>query len=230
MDRNEQLDNPVWHSLAGRRRAFGAVRGGAAVLDPDVGPFAGVRDAGGWDDLRDLIGPGHATVVLSPPEIPHGWTAEIVIPGVAMVAEADFASAAPADLAVDLAVEPIGVEHADEVLALIDVTQPGPFARRTLELGGYVGIRENGALVAMAGERFQTDGATEVSAVATLPSHRGRGLAGALTRLVSHRIQQRGETAFLHAAASNVNAIRLYEALGFARRREVEFVVVRAPT
>lgn len=222
-DLTDQLDNPVWHSLAGRRRPFGTVRGGAAVLDADVGPFGGVRDDRCWDDLRDLIGPGHATVVLSPPEVSARWTVEMRIPGVAMVAEVDYDP-------VDLAVEPLGVEHADEVLALIDRTQPGPFSRRTLELGGFVGVREEGVLVAMAGERMQTDGATEVSGVATLPSHQGRGLGGALTRLVSHRIQQRGEVAFLHAAASNVNAIRLYTALGFVLHREVDFVIVRAPT
>jgi ribosomal protein S18 acetylase RimI-like enzyme len=219
---SDQLDNPVWHSLAGPRRAFGTVRGGAGVLDHDVGPFGAVRDAAGWDDLRDLVGPGRATVVLSPPAAPATWTVEMRIPGVAMVAVPDYDP-------VDLDAEPLGVEHVDEVLALIDVTQPGPFARRTLELGGFVGVREEGVLVAIAGERFRTAAATEVSGVATLPSHRGRGLAGALTRLVSHRIQQRGETAFLHAAASNENAIRLYRALGFVLHRELDFVVVRAP-
>jgi predicted GNAT family acetyltransferase len=115
------------------------------------------------------------------------------------------------------------------MLALVEQTRPGPFDTRTVELGGFIGVREHGTLIAMAGERLRCPGFTEVSGVCTLAEHRGKGLGGALTRTVTHRIQQRGEEAFLHAAATNTNAIRLYEALGYAVRKELAFVVVRAP-
>jgi ribosomal protein S18 acetylase RimI-like enzyme len=46
---------------------------------------------------------------------------------------------------------------------------------------------------------------------------------------VAAGIGSRGETPFLHALASNTTAIRLYEHLGFALRREMEFVAVRVP-
>lgn len=197
--------------------------GRAAQFDPDVAPFAAVGDGDGWADLRDLIGPTHATVVVDVVPIPDDWVVEMRIPAVQLVADVTFEP-------VELPVEELGQEHAEEALALIAQTQPGPFGSRTLELGGFVGVRDDdGVLVAMAGERFQLEGFGEVSGVCTLPSQRSRGLGGALTRLVGRRMQERGDTPFLHASATNTTAIRLYDGLGFALRCEVDFVVVRAP-
>ncbi len=41
-------------------------------------------------------------------------------------------------------------------------TGRGPFARRTHETGNYIGIRERGQLIAMAGERMHIDGYVEI--------------------------------------------------------------------
>jgi len=46
---------------------------------------------------------------------------------------------------------------------------------------------------------------------------------------VAFHIQQRGDRAFMHAAATNVGAIAAYERLGFARRAHTEFTGVRVP-
>ena len=93
-------------------------------------------------------------------------------------------------------------------------------------LGAFVGIKQDGRLVAMAGERMRPEGFTEVSGVCTLPDHRGRGYAGRLMQVVAGRIAARGETPFLHSYASNLGAIRLYESLGFVIRREVTATVL----
>jgi predicted GNAT family acetyltransferase len=116
-----------------------------------------------------------------------------------------------------------------EVLDLVARTEPGPFRKRTVELGRYLGIRRDGVLVAMAGERLRVPGWTEISAVCTDPAHRGQGLAARLVRALAHGIRARGERPFLAAAAENVGAVRLYEALGFTVRREVTFAVVHTP-
>ena len=47
---------------------------------------------------------------------------------------------------------------------------------RTIEIGRYIGLRDNGRLIAMAGERMHPPGYCEVSAVCTHPDYRGRGL------------------------------------------------------
>ena len=97
-------------------------------------------------------------------------------------------------------------------------------------MGAYLGIRDgDGALVAMAGERLHPPGWTEISAVCTDPSARGRGLATRLVRALAHGSRQRGETPFLHCAATNRGAIGLYESLGFRLRRSVDFAAARVP-
>lgn len=116
-----------------------------------------------------------------------------------------------------------------EMLDLVQRTQPGPFEPRTIELGGYLGVRApDGRLVAMAGRRLNPPGWVEISAVCTDPDFRGCGYAGRLVLAVAHGIRADGLVPLLHAAASNTNAIRLYEQLGFRLRRRPSFVLVRA--
>lgn len=123
----------------------------------------------------------------------------------------------------------LGPADVPDMLDLVARTEPGPFLERTVELGGYLGIRQGGTLIAMAGERMRPPGWTEISAICTDPRFRGQGLASRLTLAVAAAIRTRGDTPFLHAAASNVTAIRLYESLGFRFRRAGRFIVTRAP-
>ena len=147
----------------------------------------------------------------------------LVPPGLTVVKQAMLAqmvlerptSAEPVDF-LDL-----GDADAPEMVALATLTEPGPFVEATHRLGEFIGIRIDGQLVAMSGERMRAPGLTEVSAVCTHPDWRGRGLAGKLMRVVMARIVARGETPFLHSYASNSGAIALYEKLGFRVRREV---------
>jgi len=112
-------------------------------------------------------------------------------------------------------------DDAPQMLALAQLTKPGPFFSRTHQLGDFVGVKIDGRLAAMAGERMKPEGFTEVSGVCVHPDFRGRGYAAALTQVVSARIRARGETAFLHAYAHNTPAITLYERLGYVLRRNV---------
>jgi ribosomal protein S18 acetylase RimI-like enzyme len=173
--------------------------------------------------MAKLAGPGGivstAGVVAEPPQ---GWEVRMRIEGVQLVA-GDVA-AAP-----DTEATPLGPADVPEMLELAARTRPGPFLPRTIEFGGYLGIRRGGSLVAMAGERIRPPGWTEISAVCTDAEYRGQGLATRLTLAVAAAILERGDTPFLHASADNVSAIRLYAALGFRFRREAQFVVVRAP-
>ncbi len=121
-------------------------------------------------------------------------------------------------------------KDAAEMLALAQLTEPGPFRSRTHEMGHFRGIRIHGRLAAMAGERMRFPGYTEVSAVCTHPDFRGLGLARRLSKAVSAAIQARGDTPFLHAWKSNYPAIALYETLGFKWRSDVNVAVLeRAP-
>ncbi|MEV7040364.1 GNAT family N-acetyltransferase [Amycolatopsis sp. NPDC051061] len=220
------LDNPTWASLSGPHARFAERRGRVVRYPEDVAPFLGLPDAPGeqdWLDVAELAGPG-AVVVLAAPAArpPSGWEVLDELPGVQLVDEG--VAAAPDPEAVRL-----GLADVPEMLDLVERTKPGPFRKRTVELGTYLGIRRGGALVAMAGERLHPPGYTEISAVCTDPAHRAQGLGTRLVLAVAAGIRERGETPVMHAAASNTSAIRLYLSLGFALRRRPDFVAVRVP-
>lgn len=222
------LDNAVWHSLTGPRRALGERRGRAGRFDPEVAVFSAVEDPAdpqAFADLLELIGPGRRAVLFAVGVVvPAGWADEHRGPGHQLVASGvDVRGATEGTV-------PLGAADVPEMLALIELTKPGPFAPRTVELGGYLGVRDDaGRLVAMAGERLGVDGFTEVSAVCTHPDVRGQGLATKLVLAVVDAIRARGDEAFLHVAEDNVNALRLYRSLGFVDRTMVDAVVVKAP-
>jgi len=221
------LDNPGWASLtAGVHARFAEVHGRAARYRPDVSSFmtlADPNDPQAWADAAELAGPD-AEVFIAAPKLtpPPGWTAQMVLPGVQLVGTA-------LEGAEDEEAVVLGEADLNEIFDLVERTKPGPFRPRTIEMGTYLGIRRDGALVAMAGERLHPPGYTEISAVCTDPAFRGQGLAARLIRAVAYGIRARGETAFLHAAASNTNAIRLYEKLGFVHRTGTTFAVYRTP-
>jgi predicted GNAT family acetyltransferase len=129
---------------------------------------------------------------------------------------------------VNAPIEVLDPAAAAEMRALVGLTKPGPFRERTHELGRFLGIRAEGKLVAIAGERMKLAGYTEVSAVCTHPDHRGRGYAAALTLNVAEEIARRGEAAFLHVYASNDPAISLYRSIGFTIRAEMTVTVIGA--
>ncbi len=117
-------------------------------------------------------------------------------------------------------------DDAPEMLVLASLTEPGPFLARTHRMGRFLGIRRNGRLAAMAGERMRFPGHTEVSGVCTHPDFRGQGLARRLSAAVTAAIQQRGDRAFLHVWATNATAIAIYRGLGFEVRAEVSVAVL----
>lgn len=221
------LDNPAWHSLTGAHASLAEGTGGARRYRPAVSPFVALRDTSdtaAWADLAALVGPGQQIPLAgAPEELPDGWTRGWTLPGVQMIAT-DALVGAPDDEAVVL-----GADDVPDMLALTGRTEPGPFAPETYLMGTYRGIRRDGRLVAMAGERLRPGGATEISAVCTDADVRGQGLASRLVLAVAHGIRARGEVPFLHAAAHNERAIRLYLALGFEVRTEVVFGSVQSP-
>lgn len=223
----EVLDNPALSALRGPQARIALGPGPALRYPEDVCPFVALPDDpddADWRSLTGVLGPGGTGVVPGLEGAPPpGWEIRMDLPGVQMV---DVGMAAYPDA------EAVRLGPADvpEMLALVARTEPGPFRPRTHELGTYLGIRRGDELVAMAGERMRPPGWTEISAVCTDAGHRGQGLAARLVRAVAAGIRERGEVPFLHAAASNTGAIRLYETLGFTHRRDLRFVLLRAPT
>ena len=218
------LDRPVWNALASRQMRFAVGDTRARRFDRDFGLFAAAADASpeclaalaALVLERGMV----ALVEAEPPPQIAGVTAEPhVIWQMATERLADGPSPA-------FEIVPLTEADAPQMIALATRTKPGPFFARTHKLGDFVGVRRDGELVAMAGERMKPDGFTELSGVCTAPGHRGLGYAGALSRVVAGRILARGETPFLHVYAHNTDAIALYQTLGFTLRREMYMQVL----
>ena len=69
--------------------------------------------------------------------------------------------------------------RARDARARRDWTSPGPFAARTIELGGYVGVRQEGRLVAMAAAARRRRGGRRSAPSAPIPRSAAAGTAPA---------------------------------------------------
>lgn len=224
----EPLDRPVWASLTTHHapRSEGGLL--ARRFVPDVNVFASSRDdaEASLRALASLIQPGQRAYVLQVPRIVVPEECVIVkeAGGVQLVATRSLAAEATHD-----GVEVLQARDAAEMLALATLTEPGPFLWRTHTMGRFLGVRLDGRLAAMAGERMRFPGFTEVSGVCVHPDFRGRGLARRLSACVAVNIEARGETPFLHSWTSNTAAISLYASLGFRHRADVNVTVFEKP-
>ena len=222
----DPLENPFWAALVAQPQ-FGSGDHRARRYRPDIDPIAALPDepdADSWAALAQLIEEPEGISLLRPSyDIPGDWTVHGRLPVVQMLCES--APAPP----VGLAFEELTPADRPEMLELALSTRPGPYATNTPDLGNYIGVRNDGRIIAMAGVRIRIPGMTEVSAVCTHPDFRGRGLAAALTAELTARIFQRGEQAFLHAHAGNAGAIGIYQRLGYRIVRTLEHAVLSPP-
>lgn len=210
------LDHCIWNSLSTCHVSFAEGDEFAKRFQPQVTSLAAIRDfsAPSFDSLTKLVAPGETAIFFWDllPELPAGWTVMREVPLAQMVWSGSL------DSREENQIVQLSIADADEMLSLTELTKPGPFGKRTSELGTYLGIRDNGRLVAMAGERLRLPGFTEVSAVCTHPEFQGHGFARLLISAVIRRITERGDVPFLHVAQVNTRAIRVYEELGFETR------------
>ncbi|MCB8836547.1 GNAT family N-acetyltransferase [Aurantimonas sp. VKM B-3413] len=218
----ESLDRPIWTALTTRHADLAQGGADARCYAADTHPFAASRDDGpeSLRALAELRAPGGTLLFLqaSVPALPAELVAIQTADAVQMVAEGAFPEIA------DPRIAQLGLDDAEEMLALAELTKPGPFSLKAQTLGRFWGVKSGGRLTAMAGERLKVPGLTELSGLCTHPDEQGRGLGRLLLNFVAGQISVRGEGVFLHAYASNANAIRLYEALGFRLRSPMHAV------
>ncbi|MBN9233301.1 MULTISPECIES: GNAT family N-acetyltransferase [Phyllobacteriaceae] len=218
------LDRPIWSALTGRHAALADGDALARRYDPAVSAFAAARDDSppALLALATLAKPGSGLLLLQADAVvvPSGLVAVSTAEAVQMIAEQ------PATIEHDDRIEQLGASDIPAMQALADLTKPGPFTPRALDLGSFWGVKIDGRLAAMAGERLKPDGFTEISGVCSHPEARGQGLARLLSMYVAGRILERSEVPFLHAYATNQAAIRLYETIGFRLRSAMHVAVL----
>lgn len=213
------LDRPIWSALTTSQRHL-AEGGPRALRYPvDMTPFADMVDMSpaSFAALGDLMSGSQVAALFTPEpvDVPAGFKVVLAESGEQMIGS-------PVDSPLrDAEIVRLGAADVPTMLALTELTKPGPFALRTHELGTFLGIRAGGELVAMAGERMKPGKFTEMTAVCVHPEHRGRGYAQALLAAIARRIEARGEIPFLHVFSSNASAIALYQRQGMRIRRRL---------
>ena len=216
------LDNPFFRALTSEHAPFAVSRGAAVRYRAEVIPFGGVSEPTpqAMADLRDLLAPGESLFTTGDnfPTVP-GLLHTLALPGLQMHFAGDVPPAQPSGPDILR----LGAEDVEDMLALKAVAFPGYFGRDAYQLGDFFGIRVNGQLVSMAGERACTPKEREISAVCTHPDHTGRGYGAALIRAVLRAQAKRGACSMLHVVAANTRAISLYHHLGFTTTGEIVF-------
>ena len=195
---------------------------------PEIGPLSGLASQtdDSYEALRALVEPGAVAVLFldEAPRVRKGWK---LVRGGAISQMVAAAPAQPSGNEVRAEVRVLGADDVPQMVALAQLTEPGPFQTRTYELGTFFGVFQDERLLAMAGKRMHLPGYIEVSAVCTHPDARGRGYARLLMSRVMDEIVQSGNTPFLHSFAHNHPAIRVYEDLGFRLRRNFELAAIQ---
>jgi len=216
------LDNPAWNALISGNEQLSYGNGQVRYFDKQVSPFAAFKEntADNFRSLYEMLPHNGPVLFVTPVEvdIPGQWKVLQVIKGLQMVYDVERKQD---DVKAELV--PLADGHVPQMIALTKLTNPGPFAEKTIDFGHYRGVFENDELVAMAGQRLHVFNYAEVSAVCTHPDHTGKGYARQL--LLSHinRIKAASEIPFLHVRYDNERAIKVYESLGFFTRTEVYF-------
>jgi predicted GNAT family acetyltransferase len=219
------LDRPIWSALTTRQQALAEGGTLARRYPTAVAPFADVADMSpeSFAALGGLMSRSEIAVLFTPDAVTAPAEFKILL---AETGEQMIGTPAEGSIR-DIDIATLGADDVPEMMALIELTKPGPFSARTHELGTFLGIRVDGQLVAMTGERMKPGNYTEMTAVCVHPDHRGRGHAQALLGAVARQIVARGEIPFLHVFTSNESAIALYHRQGMEIRRRLHVTVLQ---
>jgi len=216
------LDNPGWNALISGNENLYFGNDHIRYFDRSVSPFVGFKEntKENFQELYDSAPDGRVFLFVTPNEmkIPAPWKELDRVKGNQMIYEPDVAFGESKTVLTELT-----QEHVPQMLSLTKLTNPGPFAERTIAFGHYRGVFENGELAAMAGQRLHAFNYAEISAVCTHPDHTGKGYARQLLIHQINRITAAGEMPYLHVRSDNDRAIKVYESLGFVIRCNVWF-------
>ncbi|WPU94247.1 GNAT family N-acetyltransferase [Mucilaginibacter sabulilitoris] len=223
---NHILDNPAWNALISGNKHLAKGNNQIRYFDKEVSPFVAFEENSmeNFELLYEQITHAEPLVFVTSDktEIPDAWKVLYLISGLQMVYDV------PTTITdTDSSIVSLTNEHIPQMLSLTKLTNPGPFAERTIEFGHYKGIFDGDKLVAMAGQRMHAFEYAEISAVCTHPDYTGRGYAKLLLLQQINRIKAAAGIPFLHVRDDNERAIKVYESLGFAARKPIYFYVIQ---
>lgn len=220
------LQNPVFHALKSGDAGLSFGSENVKYFDESVSPFIGINDdyENGFEELYSMLPAGRRILYANPEHIPTppGWQLAVKIEGVQMVYHGN-----DCELLTGMEPQPLNEKHVDEMVALAQLTKPGPFDKGTIRFGNYHGFFSEDKLIAMTGQRLHPQPYTEVSAVCTHPDHLGKKYANALVLHQTKYILAYNQIPFLHVRADNARAIGLYERIGYTIERPMNFYFMK---
>jgi ribosomal protein S18 acetylase RimI-like enzyme len=218
----DSLADPLRHALNSAHAHFAIGHAPARRYPPEVAPFAVIDDISEPTlmRLRELLTPGELVYIFNEPPAqmdrlsvgPPLHTFQMLGPEVGAVVETREGEISPILMTPD---------DAGEMFELITQAFPGFYQPRTYEMGTYYGIRVDGKLVAMAGERLCMTGYRELSGVCTHPGYVGKGYARTLMIRLMGDHAAAGIKSFLHVGKANTRAVAIYERMGFQVLRSI---------
>jgi len=213
------FENPVWHALQTKHRHLAESTGDACRYPAEVAPFAAVAEPSkvALHQLHSLLAPGESAWLIgeSYPPVPE-LSFDNALECLQMVLPEEVTPPVPS-----IEIVQLSDANAAEMVALTTLAFPGFFRNRTCEMGSYIGVRADGELIAMGGERLMLDGYCELSGICTHPEHRGKGFAASLIWHLARKHRREGLVSWLHVAVENHRAIELYSRLGFKMARKI---------
>jgi predicted GNAT family acetyltransferase len=222
---NHVLDNPAWNALISGNKNLSNGTESVKYFSKDVSPFIGLKENSieNLQLLHDLVPAGSISGFISPVEmeIPEPWKVVQCVKSLQLMYEDETPENAQSELIT------LTDNDIPQMLALTKLTNPGPFAPRTIDFGHYRGVFDGDQLVAMAGQRLHASPYAEISAVCTHPDHLGKGYARQLLTYHIQRIRAASGKPYLHVRHDNYRAINVYHGIGFTTRTSLYFYMMQ---
>ena len=217
----EKLKNPVWHSLNETHKKILIREDGVNFYNPEINNFGAFFDtnktAKALNNYAKIV---DKFFLVSENETPiiddNKVVLEKKINGCQMVLDKLIETKITEEIIL------LTKNHIDEVYDLIWLVMPGFYQKRGFEMGEFFGIFKNNKLVAISGQRMQTNDFIEVSSVVTHPDYTRKGLAKQLIYHTTKAILKENKLPILHTNKGNP-AISLYEKLGYKITRDMNW-------
>ena len=221
----EKLKNPVWYSLRETHKKFLIELNGVQFYHPEVCIFGAFYDVNKTPiALNEYAKRVDKFFLVSENQTPIIDSDKIVlekkIEGCQMVLEK------LADVEITENIVPLTEKHLDEVYNLIWLVMPGFYRKRGFEMGDFFGVFKNKKLIAICGQRMQTNDFIEISSVVTHPEYTRKGYAKQLIAYTTKEILKEHKLPILHTNKGNT-AIPLYEKLGYKLTRDMNWWLYR---
>lgn len=217
----DKLKNPIWYSLQETHSKFCININGVRFYNPVINNFGAFTDGKKTEEaITKYSHLSDSFFLVSENQAPTFNTNKVIlhkkIEGCQMVLY-NFQNYDANEEIIQL-----NHKHIHMVYELIWKVMPGFYQKKGFEMGKFFGIFKQKKLVAICGQRMQTDNFIEISSVVTDPNFTKRGFAKQLISHMTKTILDDQKTPILHTNKGNL-AIPLYKNLGYKITRDMNW-------